>query len=415
MNRRLTLQLPGVAAALAAVFGLGLANAPLWLQLAAGLGAGIGVGWLWPWRAPAPREAARPAVPAPMASGAERHVLERLPTPLVMIDRQGAVTFANPPARALFERLATGAHYSQTFRHPDLLSAIAEAMETGAHREFDFTRRGDATRHLRAHVHGAPAEPGDDRPRVICLFEDRTRDRQAEQLRTDFIANASHELRTPLASIKGFIETLRGPARDDAAAREEFLGVMAGQADRMQRLVDDLLSLSSIEMNQHQPPETPVRLAEIVTEVAKSLAPVAEARGAEIVVEAPPDALVLGDRDQLSQALGNLVENALKYGRKGAPVRIAGAAANPSFPSMVGVAVIDQGEGVAREHIPRLTERFYRVSPKRSRDLGGTGLGLAIVKHIAARHRGELEIRSEPGVGSRFTLWLPEAPEASGG
>jgi two-component system phosphate regulon sensor histidine kinase PhoR len=378
MNRRLTLQLPGVAAALAAVFGLGLANAPLWLQLAAGLGAGIGVGWLWPWRAPAPREAARPAVPAPMASGAERHVLERLPTPLVMIDRQGAVTFANPPARALFERLATGAHYSQTFRHPDLLSAIAEAMETGAHREFDFTRRSDATRHLRAHVHGAPAEPGDDRPRVICLF-------------------------------------LRGPARDDAAAREEFLGVMAGQADRMQRLVDDLLSLSSIEMNQHQPPETPVRLAEIVTEVAKSLAPVAEARGAEIVVEAPPDALVLGDRDQLSQALGNLVENALKYGRKGAPVRIAGAAANPSFPSMVGVAVIDQGEGVAREHIPRLTERFYRVSPKRSRDLGGTGLGLAIVKHIAARHRGELEIRSEPGVGSRFTLWLPEAPEASGG
>jgi two-component system phosphate regulon sensor histidine kinase PhoR len=413
MNERLLRQLPGVVAALIAVFGLGLVEAPLALRLALGLAAGLGVGALWPWRNRAPQAVTPAAAPAPMPTGAGRHVLERLPTPLVMLDRQGGLIFANRPARVLFERLRPGEHYSLSFRHPDLLAAIGEAMETGATREFDFSRPGDTTRHLRAHVQSAPEQTGegDDWPRVICLFEDRTRDRQAEQLRTDFIANASHELRTPLASIKGFIETLLGPARDDAAAREEFLGVMAVQANRMQRLVDDLLSLSRIEMNQHQPPETRMRFGDIVAEVAGALAPVAAQRGSDIIVESAPEIMILGDHDQLCQALGNLVENALKYGRKGAPVRIVAAAPDPSFPGMTGVAVIDEGEGVAREHIPRLTERFYRVSAKRSRDLGGTGLGLAIVKHIAARHRGELEIRSEVGVGSRFTLWLPEARE----
>ncbi len=414
MMRRLLRQTPGVVAALVAVLALHLLGAPLWLQLALGCAAGLAAGALWPWRAIAARVAApEDARRAEIPPGVGGHVLARLPTPLVMLDRHGAVMFANPAARALYERLRVGEHYSLSFRHPDLLAAIAAAMAGGENRVFDFSRPGDLSRHLRGHVHGdlraAPSGREEVWPRVLCLFEDRTLDRQAEQLRTDFIANASHELRTPLASIKGFIETLRGPAEDDARARAEFLDVMAGQADRMQRLVDDLLSLSRIEMNERQPPETHVRLGDIVADVAASLAPLAEARGSEIVVETPrPGAVVLGDRDQLFQAIGNLVENALKYGREGTPVRIETASPSPSYPGMTGIAIVDQGEGVAREHIPRLTERFYRVSAKRSRDLGGTGLGLAIVKHIVSRHRGELEATSEVGVGSRFTLWLPE-------
>ena len=350
------------------------------------------------------------AAPYPlMEPGLGRAALDRLPMALLMINGHGMVIYANLAARALFERLREGEHYSMSFRAPDLLDALSESLAGAAPSSFDFTLHGDRSRVLSAHVDGggagAGAQPGGRR--VLCLFQDRTQDMRHARMRTDFIANASHELRTPLSSIKGFIETLQGPARDDEAARERFLGIMQAQAERMQRLVDDLLSLNRIELNEHVAPTDLVDLGEIAHETAESLAPMAEERGTVITTDLPARGpRVRGDRDQLIQAIGNLLENGLKYGGDG-PVELSRAPATPDHPGMVGLRVRDHGEGVPAEHIPRLTERFYRVSVKRSRSQGGTGLGLAIVKHILSRHRGELSIESTPGEGSSFTLWLP--------
>lgn len=345
---------------------------------------------------------------AEQSVGLGRRTLARLPRPLLLVDAGGRIVFANPAARALFERLRVGEHFSMTFRNPDFLEALADALDGGPARSFDFTLHGDRGRVIHAHLDGEIA-PGEDpgARHILCLFEDRTQQMQSVRMRTDFIANASHELRTPLASIRGFIETIQGPARDDPEARDRFLGIMQTQAERMQRLIDDLLSLTRIELNQHMRPDEQERLGTVAREIVAALEPVARDRGAAIeAAEMGAGPLVRGDRDQLSQALGNLIENALKYGG-GKPVLVRPAAPSPDRPGMVGLTVADHGDGIAREHLPRLTERFYRVSVKRSRDQGGTGLGLAIVKHIMARHRGDLSIESTPGIGSAFTLWLP--------
>ncbi|MEL6793493.1 MAG: ATP-binding protein, partial [Pseudomonadota bacterium] len=215
-------------------------------------------------------------------------------------------------------------------------------------------------------------------------------------------------LKTPLASIIGFIETLQGPAKDDAGARERFLGIMAQQADRMRRLVDDLMSLNRIEMNVYNRPRETVDLCALAHETAAAMEPLARAAEAEIHVSAPLEgARIKGDRDQLSQLLTNLVDNAVKYGGKGARVDVTLAAPQPEWPGMVGLTVNDDGPGIPREHLPRLTERFYRVDAARSRMVGGTGLGLAIVKHILQRHQGDLSVRSAQGEGSAFTVWFP--------
>jgi two-component system phosphate regulon sensor histidine kinase PhoR len=243
----------------------------------------------------------------------------------------------------------------------------------------------------------------------IVQIEDLTEARRAEELRSDFIANASHELRTPLASIIGYIETLQHHAKDDPEAREDFLGIMAREAGRMQRLVDDLMSLSRIEMSEHVRPAEEVSLTAVAAESAAALMPVARQAGVtlEIAVE-PGGAPVLGDRDQLEQVFTNLIDNAMKYGGRGTVVRVADAAPSRAHPNRIGVTVADDGPGIAREHVHRLTERFYRVSAASSRNKGGTGLGLAIVKHILNRHGGRLEILSETGKGSAFTVWLPK-------
>ncbi|MEM6439649.1 MAG: ATP-binding protein [Pseudomonadota bacterium] len=373
--------------------------------------------WLWPL-------ASQPA-PAPAAEAAQRRQgrrrlppglayasLQRMPSAVVIIDHGSRVLYANPSAQALFERLAVGEHYSMSFRSPDLLDALAQALENGASVSLEFALHGDRTRQIAAHVDGAALTgDGGEGPRryVICMLQDRTYDMRVQRLRTDFIANASHELRTPLSSVKGFIETLQGAARDDPDARERFLAIMQSQAERMERLVDDLLSLSRIELNEHIAPDDMIDLGEIARETAEALGPMARQRGVALICEVEgAGPRVRGDRDQLIQAVGNLLENALKYGG-GRPVRLHRRDPTQSRPGLDGIAVTDQGEGIPREHLPRLTERFYRVSAKRSRDQGGTGLGLAIVKHILARHRGELEIESEEGEGSRFTLWLPPA------
>jgi len=245
--------------------------------------------------------------------------------------------------------------------------------------------------------------------------------KRSERMRADFVANASHELRTPLASLTGFIETLRGAAREDAAARERFLAIMAEQAQRMARLVDDLLSLSRIEMNEHLAPTERVDIEQVLRTVADTLEQRAAARDMRIVVDLPAGLpKVLGDADELAQVFQNLLDNAIKYSRRGTTIDV-GAHPSPRFlpgvrpgerPAALAITVRDHGEGIARDHLPRLTERFYRVDAARSRELGGTGLGLAIVKHIVSHHRGALDIDSELGEGTVFTVHLPLAAES---
>ncbi len=233
-------------------------------------------------------------------------------------------------------------------------------------------------------------------------------------MRVDFVANASHELRTPLASLLGFVETLRGPARDDAAARERFLAIMETQARRMARLVDDLLSLSRIELKAHVRPLDRVDLGAVVRQIADALKPLAAERGTVLRLVLPErGGDVLGDRDELLRVFENLIENAIKYGKDQGQVEVTlRRLANEGGPERIEVQVTDDGPGVAPQHLPRLTERFYRVDAVASRGAGGTGLGLAIVKHIVMRHRGRLEIDSTPGKGSTFKVILDSAPAA---
>ncbi|MFZ1091371.1 MAG: ATP-binding protein, partial [Xanthobacteraceae bacterium] len=244
---------------------------------------------------------------------------------------------------------------------------------------------------------------------VLLTFQDRTPLRRVEAMRADFVANASHELRTPLAALSGFIETLQGPARDDAAARERFLDIMHVQADRMARLIDDLLSLSRIELREHLRPDQEVDVAVIVHQVADGLQALANERAVEIAITGPSSPLiVLGERDELMRVFENLVENALKYAASGKRVEIALTRAEiASGKQEARVAVRDHGPGIAAEHLPRLTERFYRVDVAESRAQGGTGLGLALVKHILNRHDGRLTIESTSGQGATFTVHLP--------
>jgi two-component system phosphate regulon sensor histidine kinase PhoR len=242
---------------------------------------------------------------------------------------------------------------------------------------------------------------------TVLLLHDLTVVKRSEQMRADFVANASHELRTPLAAVTGFIETLRGHAKDDAAAREQFLEIMATETARMRRLINDLLSLTRIEMNEHVKPEGRIDLEGVVRQAAAALKPLAAQDGITVTVQAEPDLPpVIGEQDELVQLFQNLVHNAIKYGREKGQVDVAiGQSGGQLF-----AAVRDDGEGIAQNAIPRLTERFYRVDVKRSRERGGTGLGLAIVKHIISRHQGRLSIESKLGEGSIFTVFLPAAP-----
>jgi len=241
------------------------------------------------------------------------------------------------------------------------------------------------------------------------VLSDRTRERAIERMRADFVANVSHELRTPLTSLLGFIDTLRGSAADDPPAQQRFLTIMAEQAARMNRLIDDLLSLSRIELVEHQPPTERVDLGALIGRVAAGFEPRFAERRMALDLSLPPGLpAVKADADQLEQVLQNLLDNAVKYG--GGTVRLAAATASagrwPAGPGVV-VSVADHGPGIPRAHIPRLTERFYRVDKGRSRKAGGTGLGLAIVKHIVNRHRGQFLIESEEGQGCTFSVWLP--------
>ncbi|KFE35341.1 ATP-binding protein [Thioclava atlantica] len=350
-----------------------------------------------------------------MADSSLRAVLDALPHAVLLIGIDERVALANAGARRMLGEQIIGKPYVTVLRQPGFGVAVGAALR-GARPEpvrlrFSTPGQGETIQMVTL-VPLPPAPEGPlQRPSALASFEDVGALEEAEAMRRDFVANVSHELRTPLTALMGFIETLRSSARDDPAARDRFLSIMEREAARMNRLVGDLLSLSRVESEERVRPTTQVDLSLVLRSVVQNLGQVAEDSGVALIREGEEGALtVRGDPDQLTQVFSNLVENAVKYGGQGGEVRIRiGAIAHE--PVLRGAAykidVIDKGEGIDPQHLPRLTERFYRVDTHRSREKGGTGLGLAIVKHIVARHRGRFRIQSEQGKGSCFSVILP--------
>jgi two-component system phosphate regulon sensor histidine kinase PhoR len=357
------------------------------------------------------RQAAQQAAELERLRRADEAIVERLPDPIIVLDTQQRISRTNAASRAAF-----GADAAAVLRHPELRGAVERAFATGVVQSAELSRPVPVRREVLATV--VPLDPPlADGGCAIVVLSDRTRERAVERTRSDFVANASHELRTPLASLIGFIDTLRGPAADDPPAQQRFLDIMAEQAARMNRLIDDLLSLSRIELIEHQAPSDRVDLVGLLARIVAGFEPRLVADQITLETRLTPGLpAIAGDADQLAQVMQNLLDNAVKYGGEGKLVRLELASAPeggrwPSRPGLV-ITVSDRGPGIPREHLPRLTERFYRVDKGRSRAVGGTGLGLAIVRHIVNRHRGQLGIESEVGVGTTVSVWLPLAEEA---
>lgn len=333
------------------------------------------------------------------------HFFDMLPDPVLILDNKRRIIRSNSAANIFFNTDSMSGDLTGYLRHPALLKAVDAAYKGEVtSQEIEITRSDSITQYLAAYVVNLQSDDTADL-RLIVTLHDLTASRKLEQMRVDFVANASHELRTPLAILIGALETLMGPARGDLKAHQRFFDMMQKQTARMSHLTDDLLSLSQIEINEHTRPSEPVNLCTVVCGVKNMFQLKAEELGKQINLEMPEnEAIVAGDSGQLSQVFTNLVDNALKYSREKAEVvvRVTNGEKN------IRVSVVDCGDGIDPEHLPRLTERFYRVDSDRSRELGGTGLGLAIVKHIVSRHRGALEIESKQGVGSIFTVSLPK-------
>jgi two-component system, OmpR family, phosphate regulon sensor histidine kinase PhoR len=345
-------------------------------------------------------------------------VLEGLPEPVLVVGPDRRIETANAAARELFGGTLVGTQILACIRQPEGTVALEQGFRAltdpsappGPFEATKLLTSASSETIWRMQVAALP-DTGNESGRLVVSLRDISHVEEAEQQRRDFVANVSHEMRSPLTVLLGFIETLRGPARDDAAAREQFLGIMEREALRMSRLVADLLSLSRVESDEKIRPRTQVSVAEVLSATLAALRPQIEAARLTVHLDAAAAADPLpGDRDQLVQVFHNLVENAIKYGGTGGRIDLT-AQRLDSVPGMVGpvlkVCVTDHGEGIDPIHLPRLTERFYRVDGHRSREMGGTGLGLAIVKHIIARHRGRLSIRSARGAGSTFTVLLP--------
>ena len=415
-------------AVLLAVIGWTVGGDPLWLAAIGIGGAGLTswAGWFGgkaheiATTEPAGAEESTQAAAAPSTDSYE--ALEAVPLAVLVIDDNRDIRWINEGARALLGEAVIGRSLLGVLRHPPLVEALDQVL-------------GGAV----AALDGIETPVGQDRlliadirrlkgDRALIAFKDASAEMRLERLRSDFIANVSHELKTPIATLMGFIETLRGPAKGDTQALDRFLGIMQEQAGRMSRLVADLLSLSRIELNEHARPSGAANIAEILGHVADALSLRADSRN--MTIDLPPDdswkeiGRAIGDDEELTQVFQNLIDNALKYGRSGTAVTVSAARITDPLEiktylpgarqakAMIAITVADKGEGIAREHLPRLTERFYRVDAARSRDMGGTGLGLAIVKHVVNRHRGSLAIDSIPGEGSTFTVYLP-AEEAA--
>ena len=331
-------------------------------------------------------------------------LLVALPEPVLAIGADDRIVCSNAAAQALFPMIRVGAPLARHLRSPDILDSIAASRVSGETTRASWLERVPVERLFEVSV--TPVTGLDCGGIVVVYLREISETRRIERMRVDFVANASHELRTPLASLLGFIETLQGPAKKDEKARGRFLELMREQAQRMARLVDDLLSLSRIEQHLHLKPSARVDLNAILRHIADTLSPLAVEKDVDFVLDLGAPIIVAGDRDELMRVVENLIENAIKYGASDAPdrrVEIASRRQNAEG----AIVVRDHGPGIAAEHLPRLTERFYRVDAGQSRAKGGTGLGLALVKHIVARHRGRLSIESTPGVETVFQVWLP--------
>jgi two-component system phosphate regulon sensor histidine kinase PhoR len=427
-------------------------NVMLTLTGALGVGLAIAIGWwLGAKAAKGPPEVQSPekqgtdaAVTSPnagregpgatLALGAVRFAraaIEATPNPVLIVDAAGRLVGTNQAARDRFSIDAVQVRFSAVIRRPNLVDAVSDVFKTGVTRTLSIESRVPVDRYERVSI---AAFEADQERFVLLSIQDETEARMSERMRADFLANASHELRTPLAGIIGFIETLRGPAREDAVARDRFLEIMHLQADRMSRLISDLLSLSRIELNEHVAPTARSDFAAAVQEIVESLPPDKQKR---IKFKASDDPLwVIGDWDEIQQIAANLIDNALKYGGAQSEVRIIlsawldresalrsgmrewdGASRLPLTSPEVDrerlyctLRVEDSGPGIARQHLPRLSERFYRVE-ETTTGKSGTGLGLAIVKHIVNRHRGGLVVESEQGRGTAFSVYLPQPLE----
>ena len=441
---------PGFGAlAIAALGGASAPSAAAVAVLAGGVGGLLSLR-LDHLRAAMPGPASDPGPPDGRALAAE--ALEALPDPVVLVEAGDADDFAarrlvsaNRAARELLRIPPEGGLLLSAIRRPEVLKAVDESLFEGGEASTAYETGGAQDRFWR--VWARPLAPTAEGKRLALLvMRDETDSRRNERMRADFLANASHELRTPLASLAGFIETLRGHAREDPVARDRFLRIMSGQAERMRRLIEDLLSLSRVELNEHIPPSADCDLVAVVADVSDANALLMQERGVTLDLRAPApgDAMVVGDRDQILQVVQNLLDNAVKYSPENGTVRIevvksldlgrAQAADTPILaPAVAGwarlplltpdhsegerfalIKVMDAGPGIAREYLPRLAERFYRVEGQKSGERSGTGLGLAIVKHIVNRHRGGLTVESAAGRGSAFSAYFPMRAEPAG-
>ena len=350
------------------------------------------------WRWEGERLAASPDMPEIVE---DRTVLDGLPLSTLLLDGEGQVTFASAEAHALLARDPVGAPVATIFRAPAILAAVERILADGGEETVEFTALRPRRRYLRATLRAMDGDGG-----VVLTLADVSEVHRLDAMRMDFVANASHELRTPLAAITGMVETLQGPAREDTANHARFLGIIGREAARMARLVDDLLSLSRIELQANVAPTACEDLRAIVAEAVGAMAPLAAENGNLLQPDLGEEPLMVrGDRDELLQVFHNLISNAIKYGGGDRPIDILRV---PQPEGWIGITVRDRGEGIEPSLVPRLTERFFRVNKRESISRGGTGLGLAIVKHILTRHRGELRIGSKVGEGSSFTVRLPE-------
>jgi len=338
------------------------------------------------------------------------HALNQLPSPTLLIDHKHKIIFANDAVNELLDDDLTGKDAFLYLRQPKFIEAIDSALQPNAETEDPFGSiryTSNSDRSFDVTIAPIPEAEEDEPPQVIVFFYEVTSLLRTEQMRVDFVANASHELRTPLTSVLGFIETLQGPARDDDDARERFLGIMQREAERMTLLIDDLLSLSRIEMSRHVAPETSINVELIVSNAVNSVLKMAEKRGITLktsFADSLPQAVA--DGDQITQVILNLLVNAAKYADQDSTGYIE---AEKQTNDRLSISVRDEGPGIAPEHLARLTERFYRIDTARSRQMGGTGLGLAIVKHILLRHNSHMDIRSKLGEGTKFSFNLAVA------
>lgn len=415
LSWRVALPLIGVVAVLGLLFGDDLLQ---WLAAAIVVVLILALA-VMPSRAP-PGLAVTAAQSIPVRrratfDGRVSHLLAALPDPCIVLNTKGVVLMHNDKAAAVVPGLRSGDPLTFVMRAPEVVQAFRQVAGGAMAQVVEFEERVPIERSFSAHVTPLRidplTEPGQP-DHIVITMQETTARAALERMRMDFVANASHELRTPLASLSGFIETLQGPARNDPLARERFLAIMRDQAGRMSRLIDDLLSLSRIEMNSHVRPSTIVDLRPILARTVDALGPVAKENDVAVSLRMPEEPLeVLGDADDLVRLFENLIENGIKYGAEGKTVDVR--LVRDAEQRVAHLEVRDHGPGIKEEDIPRLTERFYRVDTDVSRKKGGTGLGLAIVKHIIIRHQGRMTIESKVGEGATFHVRLPLAAKTT--